>query len=274
MLVLVALTLITVDARSGGHGFLNHVRGQASDVFSPLQRGTHAVLAPVGNFLTGALDYGSVRSENQRLRQQLAALQNQGVQSAASEQAAQQILKEAKIPFVGTIPGVTAEIIDNGSSNFDNSVTIDKGTSAGIADGQPVVAAGGLVGSVFSTSSHTATIRLLIDPSFAVGIALPGGNLATVQGQGSTEPLQGSVIAQTRGPLGAATQVAPPKVKVGEAVVTSGLKYESFPAGIPVGRVAKVDTPGGEAEPLLSIAPMVGLTAMSYVQVLLWSPQR
>lgn len=273
VLVLAALTLITIDARSNGHGVLNHIRGGVSDAFSPLQRATHAALAPVGNFLTGAVDYGSLRKENEQLRQQLAALQNQGIQAAAAQQAAQQILRQANLPFAGTIPGVTAQIIDNGSSNFDNSVTINKGTSSGIAAGQPVVAAGGLVGSIVRASSHTATIRLLIDPSFVVGIALPGGNIGSAQGQGSTQPLHGSVIAQTNGPVGASTQVAPPKVTVGQTVVTSGLKYENFPPGIPAGKITKVVTPPGEQEPEVSITPLVNLHNLGYVQVLLWSSQ-
>jgi rod shape-determining protein MreC len=272
VLVLAALTLITIDARSNGHGVLSDVRGKVSDVFSPLQRATHAALAPIGNFLTGAVDYGSLRKENERLRAQVAALQNQGIRSAAAESAADQVLKDANLPFAAGIPGVTAEIIDDGSSNFENSVTINKGTASGIAIGQPVVAAQGLVGTVVTAKSHSATIRLLIDPSFVVGVALPGGNVASAQGQGSTQPLRVSVIAQTVGPTGSSTQVPPPQVKVGDPVVTSGTRYENFPPQIPVGRVTKVVVPAGGDEPDIWIAPLVDLGSLAYVQVLLWSP--
>jgi len=58
---------------------------------------------PIGNFLSGALDYGSLRSENQRLRDQVAALQQQSIQAAAEQSAAQQLLAEDHLPFVGTI---------------------------------------------------------------------------------------------------------------------------------------------------------------------------
>jgi rod shape-determining protein MreC len=273
VLVLAALTLITIDARSNGHGMVSDVRSKVSDAFSPLQRATHAALAPIGNFLSGAVNYGSLKRENQRLREQLAGLQSQAIQSAAAQQAAQQILQEAGLPFAGSVPGVTAQIIDNGSSNFDISVTINKGTTSGIAAGQPVVSAGGLVGSVVVASAHSSTIRLLTDPSFAVGIALPGGNTGYAQGQGSGHPLHVDVIAQSTGPVGSSVQVPPPTVKVGDPVVTSGLKYENFPSGIPVGRVTKVATPPGSAEPDISIAPLVSLNSLDYVEVLLWSPQ-
>ena len=135
MLVLAALTLITIDARSNGNGLTSDIRGKVHDVFSPLQSATHTALRPIGNFLTGVLDYGSLRAENQRLRDQVAGLQAQSIQAAAQLSAAQQVLTEQKLPFVGSIPTVSVEVIDSGSSNFENTVVVDKGKSSGIAMG-------------------------------------------------------------------------------------------------------------------------------------------
>ncbi len=263
VLVLAALTLVTIDARSNGSGTLNSVRSGVSDVFSPLQRATHAVLAPIGNFLTGAIDYGSLRAENQKLRQEIAGLQTQAVRASASEQSAQQLLQEMNLPFVGSIPTVAVQVIDQGFSNFDNSLTVNKGTDSGIAPGQPVVAAGGLVGSVLSVTSHTATVRLLTDPSFAVGVSLPGGNVGSAGGQGRSQPLHITIDS---------TNLPPPTVKAGQTLVTSGLALEKFPKGIPVGKVSKVTTPAGSAEPDIELLPLVNPTQMSYLRVLLWSP--
>jgi rod shape-determining protein MreC len=235
-----------------------------SNGFSPLQRTTHSALQPIGNFLTGALDYGSLRSENQRLRNQVAALQQQSVESAAQEAAAQQVLAEQHLPFVGSIPTTTAAIIDNGSSNFETSVTIDKGTSSGVAAGQPVVAADGLVGSVLSAGSHTAVVVLLTDPTFAVGVRLPGSNIGTAEGVGMADPIRVTVDS---------TSLAAPKVTVGQELVTSGLNFEKFPPNIPVGKVTAVSTSPGQPEPEISLAPLVSLQQLSYVQVLMWAPQ-
>jgi len=69
VLILAALTLVTIDARSQGTSFLSSIRSRVSDGFAPLQRATHSVLRPIGDFLTGAADYGSLKSENQRLRE-------------------------------------------------------------------------------------------------------------------------------------------------------------------------------------------------------------
>jgi rod shape-determining protein MreC len=264
VLVLAALTLVTIDARSNGSGVLSDIRTKVSDGFSPLQRATHSALQPIGNFLTGALNYGSLRSENQRLRNEVASLQQQSVQSAAQQAAAQQVLAEQHLPFLGAIPTVTAAIIDNGSSNFETSVTIDKGTSSGVAAGQPVVAANGLVGSVQSAGTHTAVVVLLTDPTFAVGVQLPGSNIGTAQGEGMADPLKVTVDS---------TSLPAPKLKIGQEVVTSGLNFEKFPPNIPVGKVSAASRPPGQAEPDIDLAPLVNLQQLSYVQVLMWAPQ-
>ena len=264
VLVLAALTLVTIDARSNGTGLTTDVRAKVHDAFSPLQRATHAALQPIGNFFTGAADYGALKAENQRLRDQIASFQRQQVQAAAEQSAAEQVLAEQNLPFVSGIPQVTVEIIDNGSANFENSVTINKGTSSGLALGQPVVAAGGLVGSVTSVSSKTATIVLLTDPTFAVGVRLSGGNVGTAFGAGRGLPLRVTVDTNN---------LAPPAMTKGQPVVTSGLLSEKFPPNIPVGRVATAATTAGASEPDITLTPLVDLTQLTYLQVLLWSPQ-
>jgi len=265
VLVLAALTLVTIDARSNGTGVTSDIRARANDVFSPLQRATHAALQPIGNFLTGALDYGSLRRENQRLRDQVAALQNQSAQAGAEESAAAQVMALRDLPFVGSIPTVTAQVIDNGSSNFETAVTIDKGTNRGIAVNQPVVAAGGLVGNVQAVSATTATIVLVTDPAFAVGVRLDAANVGTAQGLGLTEPLR--VTVDTTG--------APhiPKLVKGQEVLTSGLEFENFPPNIPVGTVASYSRSPGAIEPDITLTPLVSLNQLNYLDVLLWSPQ-
>ncbi len=262
-LVLAALTLVTIDARSSGSGFTSDIRAKVHDVFSPLQRATHSVLQPIGNFLSGTVNYGSVRSENQRLRNEVAGLQQQSIQSAAEQSAAQQLFAIEHLPFVGSIPTVAVTVIDNGSSNFENTLTVDKGTSSGLAVGQPVVAAGGLVGSVDAVSASTATIVLLTDPTFAVGLRLDPNNVGTAEGVGRNEPLRITVDT---------TSEPPPVLTKGMPLVTSGLDLEKFPANIPVGKVASFSTPPGAAEPDITLTPLANLGQLTYLQVLIWAP--
>ncbi|MDQ2728863.1 MAG: rod shape-determining protein MreC [Actinomycetota bacterium] len=263
MAVLAAITLITLDSRSNGQGALGSFRGRVTDVFSPIQSATHSALAPIGDFLSGAASYGSLRSENQRLRNQITSMQAQGVSSSAAEKQAQAVLAQAHLSFVGSTPHVLTRVIDAGSSNFENTVTIDKGTTDGIAVGQPVVAPGGLVGDITAASARTATVDLLTDPNFVVGVRLDDNVVASAQGYGRAKALR-------------VTFDQPPDpgfhLGVGEALVTSGLDLEKFPPGIPVATVASLKSPAGAPNPIVTLQPLVGLSKLDYLSVELWSP--
>lgn len=261
--ILTALTFITLDSRSNGQGALGHIRDTVHNVFSPIQSATHSALAPVGNFLTGAASYGSFRSENERLRNQVAGMQAGAVAAAAALQQAQAVLKQGHLPFVGSIPTVVTQVIDSGSSNFENTVTINKGTRDGIGLGQPVVAAAGLVGDIISVSARTATVELLTDPNFVVGVRLDNVVVASAQGYGRSVPLR-------------VTFDVPPDpgfhLAVGQPIVTSGQDMDKFPQGIPMGIVASVSSPAGAATPTATLKPLVDLSKLDYLTVELWSP--
>jgi rod shape-determining protein MreC len=304
ILVLLAVTLVTLNQR-GGSGTLGSVRAKVQDVTSPIQRVVHSALQPIGNFLSGAADYGSLKKENQRLLQQLANQQNQGLAASAAEAQANSVLAQQHLPFVGDIPTVTAEVIDNDPSNFEDTVTINKGTDSGIAMGQPVVVTGGLAGTIADASPNTAVVRLLTDPSFVVGIKL-GGLVGSAEGEGLGEPMQvtfdqpvtpgGVSSTSTTTPASTTPTTVPaasgakgtkPKssgskassagtsftLTKGTAVYTSGLDLETFPRGIPVARIASFSDPASAPEPTVTLTPLVNLSQLDFVQVELWAPQ-
>lgn len=263
-LVLASITLITLDSRSSGRGFLGAIRSDARAVLAPIQSAAHSALQPVGNFFTGALDYGKLRAENQRLRNEVISMQQRGVKAAYDQQQARQVLANEHLGFVGKIPSVAVRVISRGSSNFETAVTINRGTRSGIAQGQPVVEAGGLVGDVSQAGPNTATVVLLTDPAFVVGVRVGKDNIGAAEGFGRARDLRVSVVS---------TNLPPPRVKPGQELFTSGLNMEKFPPGIPVGKVVKVTKSPGSTEPQITLAPLVNLNQLNYLRVLLWSPQ-
>lgn len=263
ILVLAAITLVTISIRDGNHGILGSMRARAQSVIHPVQTATQDALRPLGNFLTGALHYQQLRRENALLRQELAQSQTQQVTGANAQAEARQLLAEAHLPFVGSIPTVTAAVINQSSSNFEEAIQINRGTANGLTDGMPVVAAGGLVGSIATVSSHDATVVLLTDPTFNVGVRI-----------GSSNAVVGDATGEGRGnDLRVANVPLSVKVTKGEALSTSGLSLEKFPPGIPVGRVASVKASPDTLESTLELTPLVNPYDLLYVQVMLWSPQ-
>lgn len=263
-LILVSLTLITLDASGSGNGALTGARRVFDSVLDPVQDGVHDALRPIGNFLGGAVDYGRLRAENEQLRREVAGLRDQQASAAFDEQRADQVLKQADLPFANGIAHVTAAVVNVGSSNFAATVTIDKGTRSGVVVGQPVVSAGGLAGDVTAVTGDSATVTLVTDPSFYAGVRLPDGNIGLAEGRGPGNSMAVKVV-----PSNAST----PVLKKGQTLLTSGLSLENYPPGIPVGRVVSAKVPLGETEPDIEIRPLVNAATLQVVQVLLYSPQ-
>jgi len=304
VLVLLGVTLVTLSTRSSDQGIFNKVRGYAREVADPFQSALHSALEPVGNFLYGAFKYRSLEQENQLLRQELAAAQTAQVQAASEQAQAQQVLDQAHLDYLGAVPTVPAQVVGLGSANFEQTVEVNRGSDNGVAVGEPVVSAGGLVGSVSAVSAHLSTVTLLDDPSFTVGVevvsksttptssASKKGKASRASGPGSVPsagaaaPKGGAVVSSGGAVVvGAATGQGAgnalsvqgvdvgSNVKRGDELVTSGLQLEHFPGGIPVGTVTSVYSPPGALQLSISMEPFVDLGDLQVVQVLLWSAQ-
>ncbi len=264
VLVLLALTLITLSTRGNGNATLRSVRNDVHRVLTPVGSAVHDVLRPIGNFVNGAVDFGSLKAENQRLRDELARQQASGIENQYLLAQNAQILALQHITWAGAYKTVISKVVQQPTSNFETTITIDKGTTSGVALGQPVLAAGGLAGKVTSVLPGSAVVTLVTDPNFAVGVALPNNNVASVAGQGQGEAMRVTLIT---------TGQTPPTVRKGAPLLSSGTLGEPFPQGIPVGRVASVSQPAGALEPSLTLQPLADTGGLGYVEVLLWSPQ-
>lgn len=260
ILVLLSVSLITLDAR--GVVGIPSLRGRTRDLFSPVQAAIGAATSPVTDFFHGVFEYSRLSHDNTRLRTENARLRAQQIQTQFDEQQIKDLNDLLKLDFVGDIPTVAARVVGGAESNFQLTLVIDRGTSAGILKGMPVVSGSGLVGRVVATSARQATVLLLTDPAANVGVQFaPAPTVAVATGQGADRPLDVSLIDP-----GA-------DVGVGTVAVTSGLTGSPYPRGIPVGTVSSIaPRPGVQAHRIL-LDPVVDLSRLSYVDVLIWTPQ-
>jgi rod shape-determining protein MreC len=260
MLLLVSATILTLDYRGDARGWIGGLRDTARDVFAPVQGAIGDVLRPVGDFFSGAVNYGAAQQENQMLQQENGRLQREIAEQGAAEQQLSQILAQLHLPFVENIQTVMAQVIDESPSNFDEEIEIDKGTGDGIGTGMPVVAGAGLVGTIVSASAHTALVELLTDPRSGVGVRFGNNELAVVDGQGPNEGLSLQFVQNDE------------NVRKGEVVTTSGLAGAAYPADIPIGTVSSVQFTPGDTTKIASVTPAVDLADLQYVSVMQWLP--
>lgn len=260
VLVLLGVTLVTLSDRSGHRGIFQEARSYTRQIVVPLQDAVHSALQPVGDFIYGALKYQQLERQDQFLREQLLDAQASQVAAQAEQAEAETVLGEQHLSYLAGIPSIAAEVVGTGNANFEQTIELNRGTDDGVVVGEPVVASGGLVGAVSAVSSRVATVTLLDDPSFTVGVrAEPSLVVGAAVGEG-----QGNALQVVDVNVGEA-------VKSGDWLVTSGL--DVFPPGIPVGKVIAVSSPAGALQQEISMEPLADLGNLQFVRVLLWSPQ-
>src|SRR5262245_16326239 len=163
LVVLTCVTLITLDTRSGRSGPLGAVGRAAHTLVSPVEGAISSVTRPVGDWWSGMVDSGSIKKENRDLRRRLAELEGKQNKADAAialnrELSAMVGLRERLLEAANP---VTARVIDREPGNFDSTLTIDRGTEDGIADGMPVMAPDGVVGHVIEVWSNGAKVSVL-----------------------------------------------------------------------------------------------------------------
>jgi len=255
VLLLAALTLLAI-----GGPFRTTASKVARAVVSPFVDVVHGVTKPIGESVAGIFNYGAVVAQNHLLAQQLGQLHQQEVAYAFQLHQLADVMALKRLPFVGTLPTVTAQTTAQNLSNFAATIEINKGTSAGVLDGMPVVGGGGLVGIVTSATSGGATVTLLTDASQSIGVTFGVGGEAYVRGQGPTRNLSMDFVAPGT------------PVHLGEHLFTNGLQGGLFPAGIPVGTVDGTLSGTGVVQQSISVAPLANLSNLAYVDVVLWEP--
>ncbi|MGI8809605.1 MAG: rod shape-determining protein MreC [Acidimicrobiales bacterium] len=263
LLALTSVTVLTVDYRGGGDGALEAVRQTARDAFAPLQSAGEWALSPVTGFFGAIGDFGDLRSENARLRRQLDEARAEAIRGADADRERQGLLQLQGLDYAGGLDSVPARVVSTSPTNFQLTITLDRGSDARLGVGMPVVTSAGLVGRITEVSKIRSTVLLITDPQSNVGVRLANsGEPGVVRGGGTRNPLAVDLIT---------TEVP---VEVGEPVVTSGLERGLFPAQIPVGRVRTTSAPPGALQKEILIDPSVDLVRLEFVRVLLWTPTR
>lgn len=257
LLVLLSVTLLTLDAR--GSGPLSGLRSAVGGVLAPVGDVADTVTRPVRDAWNGAFSGDDLRIENEQLAARVAELEQGEADAAVARRELEQLAADLDLDAVVGLESVVARVISAGAGNFDPGLQIDRGSDAGIAVGMPVVGGTGLVGRVTAVSSGRSTIQLASDPDFRVGVRVAGGRgLGVVAGQGN----ENQALA-----TGFDRNVA---LAEGDLLVTAGTTRSLFPPDLAVGRVTRVvaDAVGLEREATVELVARA--SDLRYVTVLLW----
>jgi rod shape-determining protein MreC len=260
VLLLTAFTLITLDYRSGGGGPLRRV---ANAVFGPIENAVGDVARPIGSFFSGLGHLSSYKSDNAKLRKEVAQLRSQ-LRLTDAERA--RLADEEKLLHLDQLAQfriVTANVSAvGGSLDFESTATIDIGSRDGITPDMTVIDGDGLVGKTLSVGPTTATVLLANDVQFSAGARLESSQLI------------GHVDGGGRGPMRFTLLDSQGSIKVGARLVTFGdIGQKPFVPEVPIGRVTRVVPTPGALTRTAEVAPYVGFDSLDVVGVVVSAPR-
>ena len=265
-LVALSIALLTAYFGESASGGLHTVQRGFMEVLAPLQEGASRALKPardlggwVGDVIDAKSENKKLKSENERLRSELA-----GAQTAQrdAEQLRALVGFNRSSRFPGDYNRVAARVIARSPTVWYSTLTIDKGSSAGLHVNQPVVTGDGLVGKVTAAAGGASQVTLITDHTSGVSAqVVPDGASGLVKARvGDPSDLILDFVEKGR------------PVQRGATVVTSGWRssrLESlFPRGIPIGRVTKVDAGERELYQRVHLRPFADLRRIDVVEVL------
>jgi rod shape-determining protein MreC len=200
--------------------------------FAEVQRATSAVIDGVSGMWSGYVALRQVQSENDALKQEVQTLQVRLQQEHAEAQRTDNLRQLLELRERANLDTVAAEVIAGPADPDFRTVTIDKGSSDGLATDMAVISPAGVVGRLILPSRRASKVQLLIDSNAAAGALI------------ERTRVQGVVMGLGDGMLKMQYVPGTADVKTGDLVVTSGIDG-IYPKGFVIGTIDHADRGSG-----------------------------
>jgi rod shape-determining protein MreC len=264
VLVLGALTLLTISFRSPTAGALHDLQGIGSSALRPFQVAATRVATPFRDAYDYVDKLTKAKSENARLKKEVSELRTEVLLNAEKAKQYPKLLKLLHYEQGSTFPNdyraINTSVISSSLSPFAHQLEIGAGSSSGVRINSPVMSGDGLVGHVVNVFPSTAIVMLLSDASSAVTARdLRTGVRGVVKrGPGGTLILDDVKKQET--------------VSSGDQIVTDGTRDPRLPSvypfGIPIGRASSVDVVDTATFLQVQVQPFANLGSLESVAVL------
>ena len=263
-LLVTNLIIMAVDARDAD-GRQKVLRIWTQTFASPLQSASSKASGATSGFFQQIWNFRSTAQENEQLKERLTQIETElhaSRQAAAENDRLKGLLN---LNEQTDIKSVFARVIARDPSVWFNTITINRGSSSGIAVNMPVVTAGGIVGRVITVSPWASQVMMITDEKAGAGAVVgqlgQSGALGSVRGRADL----GVSLVEMRYVSGLE------KVEVNDYVMTTG-QDGIYPPGLNVGRVVDVKNGTATQAHQILIQPGAQLDHLEEVAVLLYRP--
>jgi rod shape-determining protein MreC len=263
-LLVANLIIMAVDARDT-NGERKMLRVWTQTFASPLQSASSKASGATTGVFQQIWNFRSTAQQNEQLKERLTQVEqelNVARQATAENERLKALLNLNEETHT---PSVPARVIARDPSVWFNTITINRGTSSGIAVNMPVVTGGGIVGRVITVGPWASQVMLITDEKAGAGAVVgqlgQSGALGSVRGRADL----GVALIEMRYVSGTE------KVAVGDSVMTTG-QDGIYPPGLNIGRVIEVKNGTATQAHQILIQPGAQLDHLEEVAVLLYHP--
>jgi rod shape-determining protein MreC len=254
LLLHVVLISAQVNAASG----LPVLQVVTFGAFSEVQRATMAMIDGVRGLWSGYVALQQVEQQNLALKQEVQTLQIRLQQERAEAQRTDNLRQLLELRERAQLDTTAAEVIAGPASPEFQTVTIDKGSSDGLATDMAVISPAGVVGRLILPSRRASKVQLLIDVNAAAGALI------------ERTRVQGVVVGAGSGLLRMRYVPGTADVKTGDLVVTSGIDG-IYPKGFVIGTIDHVAGSVGEYHEI-NVRPAVDFARLEEVLIVRTPP--
>ncbi len=252
--IVVSILLMTLYAREGGSGVLHNIQAAIENTVAPIK----IVGTTVESGFEGAGDaIGDATASPDTLsalKEQNAELNELAAQGEEYRLEAQRLESLLNLKDTYDIDGVAAHVIGRSTDAWNQTVSIDVGSSSGVDVGLTVMGPSGVIGQVISVSPGYSTVRLLSDPN--------SGAAALVQSSRAEGIVRGSLT----GVLYLENVDAGVVLNVGDVVLTSGLGG-SYTRGLLIGTIVRIEGNADDGSQSIVISPNEEISSLEDVMV-------
>lgn len=262
ILLVAVLVTVTMAALSAfGSGMATPLQNAAGVLAAPFRAGISTVTNWVDERINFADDYETLKEENEALKERIAKLEEENRQAETDREENKLLRQLLNLrPQERNLQLETALVVDHTSSNWTRTLTLNKGSAAGIAPKNCVINAEGyLVGVVTEVGTNWCTVLTTIDTDFEMG--------AIVFRTGEAAMAAGNFNLMGDGYLRLDYISSESALLNGDLVISSGLGGY-YPEGLVIGSVEEVITDDSGATDYALLAPAADFEALTEVFVI------
>ncbi|WP_026997883.1 rod shape-determining protein MreC [Flectobacillus major] len=189
-------------------------------------------------------------NENTRLREAVLRMQ-------AQQLVQPKINYKADSAVASRFHPIVAKVLDLSTNQFNNYITIDKGTADGLAPGMGVISSTGVVGKIKSCSEHLSRVISVLHSEYTMSAKVRRNNeIGSVKWDGKNPDfVEMTDVSRYK------------SVQVKDTIVTSDYNYV-FPPDITIGYVANVGVKKDMTFHDIQVKVATNFNSLSYVYVI------